>query len=149
MCQSKKKIESDIYLLKEVYHQPYVRKIRKLINYLDLISGKKLKTTFIRQHLFKTSWRKKDENSIIRCNIKAASIYLGYLLDAKKSINKRNFREMHIPYCSIETQNRIVIDIEKCSVIIQNENRIIEKHRKVIDEKQESIRSMILGSWDD
>ncbi len=71
-------------ILKTVYNSPDNNSIQSIIQYFDTISGKDLKLPFIRQKLFKTSWKGSEIRTISRCHLQAAIIYINHLMSIKQ-----------------------------------------------------------------
>ncbi|MGQ1908817.1 hypothetical protein ACT3CE_03410 [Marinifilum sp. RC60d5] len=71
-------------ILKNAYKQADLENVDAMINYLELISGKELETSFIRQNLFKTRWKQSEIKKIARCHVKASILYLKHLLSTKE-----------------------------------------------------------------
>lgn len=68
-------------IIRKTYEDPTKENTQSLIKFLDKISGNELKEACIRQYLFKTTWKGKDQIIRSRCHLKAASSYLNYLLE--------------------------------------------------------------------
>ena len=66
-------------IVKSTYHSPSQENIKKLIEYLFSISGKKLSIAFIRQNILKYKGIK-NYKSVGRCHLQAAAIYLDHLV---------------------------------------------------------------------
>lgn len=73
--------------LKETYFNPNYENFEKLKSYLSSIGGRKLKLPSIRENIFKTKWKGRENNLRTRCQIQAASMYLSYLLSASEKDN--------------------------------------------------------------
>lgn len=74
--------EKDI-ILKSAYFSTDNKNVESLLQYFDTISGKKLKLPFIRQKLFKTSWKGSEIRLIYRCHLQAAILYIDHLMTVK------------------------------------------------------------------
>ncbi len=100
-CRAKQKDQSN--LLRDVYKHPNRDAIAMLSEYLNNISGKKLKINFIRQILFKISWTEKEILTRTRCHLQAASQYLNFLLQSK-NISKAQVRTVIADLCKYINQ---------------------------------------------
>lgn len=74
-------------ILEKTYKQVTEVNCRELLDYLLNVSGKKLSLTCIRQNIFKTRWKGKENELKNRCEIQAAALYLEYLL--KQSLSEK------------------------------------------------------------
>jgi hypothetical protein len=66
-------------IVKSTYHAPSQENVKKLIEYLFSISGKKLSIDFIRQNILKFKGIK-NFKTVGRCHLQAAAIYLDHLI---------------------------------------------------------------------
>lgn len=68
-------------IIRKTYEEPSKENTQSLIKFLDEISGNELKIAYIRQYLFKTTWKGKEDIIRSRCHLKAASTYMKYLIE--------------------------------------------------------------------
>ncbi|HOX53845.1 MAG TPA: N-6 DNA methylase [Candidatus Omnitrophota bacterium] len=66
---------------------------------------------------------------------------------AKKAISAKNFKKHKVPYLPIDTQEKIVKEIEDLENKINNEQEIINRHLNSIESYKNDIERKILSSW--
>lgn len=108
-------------ILKDTFYHPTSKNLILLIDYLRIISGKDLKIGFIRQNIFKTRWRKSEENIRIRCHLKAAAEYLYYLKQSRKRANRE---EVEIIIADIAKYVGIVDPAQETSFMVLSTNTL-------------------------
>lgn len=77
------------YFLKNAYTKLTNENLDNIISYLKEIGGKPLTTNCKRQNAFKTSWLKKEDRLLARCQVQNASEYLNFI---KENIKKEQLR---------------------------------------------------------
>jgi len=108
-------------IVKSTYYLPSNENITRLVDYLVSISGKELSINFVRQNIFKVK-SIKNYKDVGRCNLKAAVIYLNYLLS---HLDQTNLEEnVQTTIAEIVPLIREFDHSEDCSFIITSSNSL-------------------------
>lgn len=73
--------------LQEAFYNPSKENAKKLLDYLNAVSGKPLAISIIRENIFKVKWRAKENKMRSRCELQAAAIYLTLFLKDESLLN--------------------------------------------------------------
>ena len=67
--------------LRKAYYEPTIENAEKLIEFLNLKGGKKLKIEHLRHYLFKTNWSSREQTLKARCHLQGGANYIDQLLE--------------------------------------------------------------------